>query len=131
MLQRYIFQAIQVISCSITSYNFLKATKRREEEQEEPGGTQTAAMMAAYGGADRGKSHGGGRADGGGAGGRGAQGGDGEPTIQGDGWIRRAKAEQTQATEAQAGIQKATVEPEGGRSPTEPEGWRDEAKPEV
>ncbi len=40
--------------------------------------------------------------------------------------IRRAKAEQmAQATEAQAGIRKATVEPE-----PEPEGRRDEAKPE-
>lgn len=69
MLQIFFFQAIQIISCSITSYNVLKATKRREEEQEEPGGTQTTAMKAAYGEADRGKSHGGGKADGGGAGG--------------------------------------------------------------
>ncbi|KAL1277189.1 hypothetical protein QQF64_023862 [Cirrhinus molitorella] len=46
--------------------------------------------MAAHGGADGGRSHGGGRADdsrgltdGGGAGGGGARGGDGEPKIRG------------------------------------------------
>lgn len=66
---------------NILYHNSLKATKRRAEEQEVPGGTQTGAMKEAYGGADRGKSHGGGRADysrgttnGGGAGGREAQG---------------------------------------------------------
>ncbi len=65
---------------------------RREQEQEEPGGTLTTAMKATHGGADRGRSHGGGRDDisrgptnGGGAGGRGARGGDGEPMSQGNG----------------------------------------------
>ncbi len=64
---------------------------RREQEQEEPGGTLTTAMKATHGGADRGRSHGGGRddisrgpTDGGGAGGRGARGGDGEPMSQGN-----------------------------------------------
>ncbi|KAI2663522.1 Midasin [Labeo rohita] len=60
-------------------------------EQEEPGATQATAMMTAHVGADRGRSHGGGRADdsrgmtdGGGAGGGGAQGRDGELMNQGD-----------------------------------------------
>ncbi len=49
-------------------------------------------MKATHGGADKGRSHGGGRADvsrgptnGGGAGGGGARGGDGEPMSQGNG----------------------------------------------
>ncbi|KAI2655027.1 Ion-translocating oxidoreductase complex subunit B [Labeo rohita] len=36
---------------------------RRDLKQEEPGLTTAAAMMATHGGADRGRSHGGGRAD--------------------------------------------------------------------
>ncbi|KAI2654604.1 Plasma membrane fusion protein prm1 [Labeo rohita] len=36
---------------------------RRDLEQEEPGRTQAAAMMATHSGANRGRSHGGGRAD--------------------------------------------------------------------
>ncbi len=41
----------------------MEAGARRDLEQAEPGGTQAAAMMAAHGGADRGTSHGGGRAN--------------------------------------------------------------------
>ncbi len=57
-----------------------------------PGGTQATAITAPHGGADGGRSHGGGRAadsrgltDDGRAGGGGARGGDGEPMSQGDG----------------------------------------------
>ncbi len=68
----------------------------RADQTEKTGGTwnrrtQAAAMMATHSGADRGRSHGGGRADdsreltdSGGAGGGGARGGDGEPVSQGD-----------------------------------------------
>ncbi len=59
------------------------------QEQEEPGGTQATITMVAHGGADRGRSHGGGMAadyrgptNGGGAGGGGARGSDREPKSQ-------------------------------------------------
>ncbi len=62
---------------------------RRDPEQEEPSRTQATVITAAHGGADGGRSHGGGMAadsrgptNGSGAGGGGAQGG--EPTSQGD-----------------------------------------------
>ncbi len=91
---------------------------RRDPEEEEPGGTQATAIKVARGGADGGRSHGGGMAadprgptNGGGAGGGGVRGGDGEPKSQGDGRIRRAKAEQmVPAIEAEAGIKRAAVE---------------------
>ncbi len=64
---------------------------RRDLEHAAPGGTQATAIMVTHGGANGGRSHGGGRADdfkgptnGGGAGGGGARGGDGEPMSQGD-----------------------------------------------
>ncbi len=44
--------------------NQMEGGDRRDLEQEEPGGTQAAAMMVNHGGADEGRSHGGGRADG-------------------------------------------------------------------
>ncbi len=105
--------------------------------------------MAAHGGADRGWSHGGGRADssrgltdGGGAGGGGAWGGDREPMSQGDAedpegqggadgigdWGRGGDPEGrggAEATEDQGG-----TGGEGRRSLTELEGRRNEAQPE-
>ncbi len=100
---------------------------RRDPEEEEPGGTQATAIKVARGGADGGRSHGGGMAadssgptNGGGAGGGGVRGGDGEPKSQGDGRIRRAKAEQmVPAIEAEAGIKRAAVELERWRTEEE------------
>ncbi len=62
---------------------------RRDLVLEEPGGTHAASMLGAHSGADRERSHGGGRAadsrgltDGGGADGGGARGGYREPMSQ-------------------------------------------------
>ncbi len=114
---------------------------RRGLEQAMPGGTQDTAIMSTHGGADGGRSHGGGKAfdsrgptNGSGVGGGGARGR--EPMSQGDGKDWRAKAEQmATVTEAEVVIRKAVVEserqrteeePEGRRSLTELEGQRDE-----
>ncbi len=65
---------------------------RREQEEGEHGMTQATAIKVAHGGADGGRSHGGGVAadsrgltNGGGAGGGGARGRDGQPKSKGDG----------------------------------------------
>ncbi len=70
----------------------LEGRARDRREQEEPGRTQTPALMAAHGGADRGRSHGRERADksrgptdASEAGGGGARGRDGETMSQGGG----------------------------------------------
>ncbi len=70
----------------------LEGRARDRREQEEPGRTQTPELMAAHGGADRGRSHGGERADNSRgptnaseAGGGGARGRDGETMSQGGG----------------------------------------------
>ncbi|KAL1250938.1 hypothetical protein QQF64_018734 [Cirrhinus molitorella] len=116
---------------------------RRELKQEEPGGTQIPAVTVAHGGADGGRSHGGGRADdsmgltdGGRAGGGGARGRDGEPMIQGDaedpeghggtgGTCDRGEDPESRSV---AGAIEAELEER--RSPAEPEGRSDEAQPE-
>ncbi|KAL1252328.1 hypothetical protein QQF64_020124 [Cirrhinus molitorella] len=99
-------------------------------------------MKTAHSGDNVGRSHGGGRADGDRL--MVAQQVGEEPRAEMEsqraratGRIRRAKAEQmAPVTDAETGIQKATVEPErprteeepeGRRSLTELEGWRDEA----
>ncbi len=51
-----------VASAMLYQLSYRKAGDRWE--QEEPGGTQIPARMAAHGGTDRGRSHGGGMADG-------------------------------------------------------------------
>ncbi len=99
---------------------------------------QSPARETAHGGADGGRSHGGGRADdsrgptyGGRAGGRGAQGGDGEPISQGDGEYPEGEVEKmAQMSKAQAGIRKAAVEPERQRTKVDLEGRRSLTEPE-
>ncbi len=119
---------------------------RKDPEQEEPGGTQSTAIMVAHGGADGGRSHGGGMAadsrgpsNGSGAGGGGARGENGEPTIQGDAEdpggqsVAEGSGDQGGGGDPEicgrAGVTEDQVELTEGRSPTEPEGWSDEAQP--
>ncbi len=99
---------------------------RRGLEQAELGGTQATAVKATHGGADRGRSHGGGRADdsrgptdGSGAGGGGARGGDREPMSQGD----KEDPEDHGGTDG-SGTRCGGVDPEGGAEGKEESGLR-------